>query len=193
MTTINNEFDLATLQKQVHYQLSDSRYQHCLRTSERAVQLAKLNHYDLQKAQIAGLVHDYAKERSDADFIAMIKQEKLDPELLNYGNAIWHGVVGAFFIKYELKITDEDILNSVRRHTTGDVRMTTLDKIVFMADYTEPKRDFTGVEQAREITNQDLDAGVAYQLQHTLEFLLQKHSQIYPLTIASYNQWVAQK
>ncbi|MCO6541705.1 MAG: bis(5'-nucleosyl)-tetraphosphatase (symmetrical) YqeK [Lactobacillus sp.] len=193
MNYTNSNFDFAELNQQVRAQLSDYRYQHCVRTSERAVQLAKLNNCNLDKAQIAGLVHDYAKERSDADFIAMIKQEKLDANLLNYGNAIWHGVVGAYFIKYELGIYDEDILNAVRRHTTGDIKMTTLDKIVFMADYTEPGRDFPEATEARQITDQDLDAGVRYQLEHTLEHLLQKRSQIYPLTIESYNEWVVNK
>lgn len=192
MKQTNSDY-LSGLQQQVKQHLSDYRYQHCLRTSERAVQLAQFNNYDTYKAQIAGLVHDYAKERSDEEFITMIKQEKLNAALLNYGNAIWHGIVGALFIKYELGIVDEDILNAVRRHTTGDVRMTTLDKIVFMADYTEPGRDFKEAEEARAITDRDLDAGVRYQLQHTLEHLLQQKRRIYPLTIASYNEWAVQK
>lgn len=192
MNQTNSDY-IYDLKLQVKQHLSDYRYQHCLRTSERAIQLAQLNNYDTYKAQIAGLVHDYAKERSDEEFITMIKQEKLDTKLLNYGNAIWHGIVGAFFIKYELGIFDEDILNAVRRHTTGDVQMTVLDKIVFMADYTESGRVFKEVKEARAITDHDLDAGVRYQLQHTLGQLLQQKRQIYPLTIDSYNEWVAQK
>ena len=191
MTNRIIDYSFDELKKRVHSKLSDHRYEHCVRTSQRAVELAKLNNYDTDKAAIAGLVHDYAKERSDKDFIAMIKQEKLDPDLLNYGNAIWHGVVGAYFIKYELGIYDEDILNSIRRHTTAAPRMTTLDKIVFMADYTEPARDFPGVDDARAMTDKNLDDGVAYQLEHTLEFLLKKKSKIYPKTIDSYNVWVA--
>lgn len=187
---LKETIDIAQIQQQMQKKLSDYRYQHCARTSERAKELAQMNHGDVEKAQIAGLIHDYAKERSDDEFRQMIYQEKLDPDLLNYSNAIWHGVVGAYFIKYELGIYDEDILNAVRRHTTAAEKMTLLDKIVYMADYTEPGRDFPGVEEARQITDTNLDAGVAYQIEHTLLSLIEKQRQIYPLTIASYNSWV---
>lgn len=187
---LKETIDIAQIQQQMQQKLSDYRYQHCVRTSQRAKELAQMNHGDVEKAQIAGLIHDYAKERSDDEFRQMIYQEKLDPDLLNYSNAIWHGVVGSYFIKYELGIYDEDILNAVRRHTTAAEKMTLLDKIVYMADYTEPGRDFPGVEEARQITDTNLDAGVAYQIEHTLLSLIEKQRQIYPLTIASYNAWV---
>ena len=81
---------------------------------------------------IAGPVHDYAKEKTDEQFIEKIKAKKLDSDLLNWGNFIWHGVVGAEFIKDELKITDEEILNAVRRHAGGSsLEMTTLDQDCF--------------------------------------------------------------
>ncbi|NVY96903.1 bis(5'-nucleosyl)-tetraphosphatase (symmetrical) YqeK [Lactobacillus sp. DCY120] len=189
---IDSASDRAWLQEQVQKKLSDYRYRHCVRTSQRAIELAQLHHADEVKAGVAGLVHDYAKECSDAEFIRIIQQEDLDPDLLNYGNAIWHGIVGAEIIKYDLGIYDEDILNAVRRHTTAAVHMTLLDKIVFMADYTESGRDFPEAATARKLTDQNLDAGVAYQIEHTLQHLLAKKQQIYPKTILSYNAWVVQ-
>lgn len=59
-----------------------------------------------------------------------ILDENLSKDLLNWNNFIWHGVVGAEIIKNELQIKNEEILNAVRRHTVGDVEMTTLDKII---------------------------------------------------------------
>ena len=111
-------------------------------------ELAKLNGVDPEQAMIAGFVHDYAKEKTDEQFIEKIKAKKLDSDLLNWGNFIWHGVVGAEFIKDELKITDEEILNAVRRHTVGAPEMTTLDQIVYVSDYVEPNRSFPDVEIA---------------------------------------------
>src|SRR5699024_11642344 len=55
--------------------------------------------------------------------------QHFDPDLLNYNRAIWHGIVGSYFIEKELKITDPEILTAIKRHTTADVEMTTLDKI----------------------------------------------------------------
>lgn len=114
----------------------------------------------------------------------------MSPELLNYGNAIWHGVVGAELLKDELGIWDEDILNAVRHHTTGAAIMSKLEQVIYMADYIEPARDFDGVQTARKITADDLGAGVAYQTKHTLQYLIANNKPVYPKTIETYNAWV---
>ena len=64
------------------------RFHHVLRVEQTAMELAKQNGVDVEKASIAGLCHDYAKQRPDQDFIDEIHQKGLDPDLLNYGNAI---------------------------------------------------------------------------------------------------------
>lgn len=172
--------------------LREKRFHHVLRVEQTAIELAKKNGVDVEKASIAGLCHDYAKQRPAEDFIAEIKKKGLDPDLLNYGNAIWHGVVGAELVKDELGIWDEDILNAVRHHTTGAPVMTKLEQVIYMADYIEPGRDFAGVDKAREITADDLGAGVAYQTKQTLEYLITRAKPVYPKTIETYNAWVPQ-
>lgn len=172
--------------------LKDKRFQHVLRVEETAIKLAEQYGVDVEKASIAGLCHDYAKQRPDEDFIAEIKKKGLNPLLLDYGNAIWHGVVGAELIKDELGIWDEDILNAVRHHTTGAPVMTKLEQVIYMADYIEPGRDFVGVKKARVITAANLQAGVAYQTKHTLAYLIENGKPVYPKTIDTYNAWVPQ-
>lgn len=172
--------------------LKDKRFQHVLRVEETAVKLAEQYGVDVEKASIAGLCHDYAKQRPDEDFIAEIKKKGLNPLLLDYGNAIWHGVVGAELIKDELGIWDEDILNAVRHHTTGAPVMTKLEQVIYMADYIEPGRDFVGVKKARVITAANLQAGVAYQTKHTLAYLIENGKPVYSKTIDTYNAWVPQ-
>ena len=172
--------------------LKNRRFQHVLRVEKTAIELAAQYGVDIEKASIAGLCHDYAKQRPDEDFIAEIKKKGLNPLLLDYGNAIWHGVVGAELIKDELGIWDEDILNAVRHHTTGAPVMTKLEQVIYMADYIEPGRDFTGVKKARVITAVNLQAGVAYQTKHTLAYLIENGKPVYPKTIDTYNAWVPQ-
>ena len=172
--------------------LKDKRFQHVLRVEETAIKLAEQYGVDVEKASIAGLCHDYAKQRPDEDFIAEIKKKGLNPLLLDYGNAIWHGVVGAELIKDELGIWDEDILNAVRHHTTGAPVMTKLEQVIYMADYIELGRDFAGVKKARVITAANLQAGVAYQTKHTLTYLIGNGKPVYPKTIDTYNAWVPQ-
>ena len=169
--------------------MTEDRFEHCIGVSKTAQKLAELNQYDEDKAALAGFIHDYAKQVSVEEYREVIKTNGFDQDLLNWNRSIWHGIVGTYFIQRDLKITDSEILTAVRRHTTADVEMTTLDKIVFMADYIEPGRSFPGVEEARKITYANLDKGVGYQLAHTLEFLIEKRDKIYPRTLDAYNVW----
>lgn len=180
----------AELMALVAAQLTDKRYQHCLRVEATARQLAAKNDVDVELAGIAGLLHDYAKQRSDKTFIKLIKTRGFDPNLVSYGNGVWHGYVGAELIKDELHIYNEAILNAVRLHTVGAPVMTKLEQIVFMADFIEPARDFPGADEARRLTEKSLAVGVRFQIQHTLDYLVQKGAPVYPQTLATYNAWV---
>lgn len=170
--------------------LSDYRYTHCLRVEKVCRGLAAEFNGDIQRAGLAGLLHDYAKERSDQEFIDVIKNKQMDPELLNYNNAVWHGIVGAEIIKDELGIYDEDVLNAVRRHTVGSTNMTQVDKCVFVGDFIEPERDFPGIDKARSYAKKSLDSAVAFELKHSLQHLVNKNREIYPETFVSYNYWI---
>ena len=175
----------------VKEQVSEKRFKHILGVEQAALELARANDYELEKASVAALVHDYAKERSDSEFKALIVQTGLEQDLLNWNNFIWHGVVGAEIIKKELKITDEEILNAVRRHTVGAKEMTMLDQIVYVADYIEPGRDFPGVDQARQLAAESLRAAVEFETKHTLLYLMNNNKTIYPAAILTYNAYVA--
>ncbi|MDK6809816.1 bis(5'-nucleosyl)-tetraphosphatase (symmetrical) YqeK [Ligilactobacillus agilis] len=173
--------------------VSEYRYKHILGVEQAARKLALRFNEDEELASIAALVHDYAKERSDADFKQVIMANGLDQDLLNWNNFIWHGVVGAEIIKAELNINDERVLNAVRKHTVGAAVMTPLDKIIYVADFIEAGRDFPGVELAQKLAEKDLDLAVAYETKHTLEYLLAQNKTIYPAAILTYNAYVAGK
>lgn len=181
------------LVSKVQAQMSEKRFRHVLGVEQAALQLAEKYGASMEKASIAALTHDYAKERKDAEFQETIRHDGLDPELLNWGNEIWHGIVGANLVQRELGITDEEILQAIRLHTTGAAEMTLLDKVIYVADYIEPGRSFPKVEEARKIAFEDLDMAVSYETKHTLSYLVKKEATIYPKTIETYNRWVAKK
>ncbi|HAP8962683.1 TPA: HD domain-containing protein [Enterococcus faecium] len=181
------------LMQKIQMRMSEQRFKHVLGVEETAVALAKKYGASPEKVSIAALTHDYAKERPDEEFKMVIVRDGFDPELLNYNNAIWHGLVGASFVERELGITDAEILHAIRVHTTGAAKMSLLDKIIYVADYIEPGRDFPGVQDARAIAWADLDEAVAFETKHTLAHLLAQEQQIYPKTIETYNYWVAKK
>ena len=156
------------LMQKIQMRMSEQRFKHVLGVEETAVALAKKYGASPEKASIAALTHDYAKERPDEEFKMVIVRDGFDPELLKY-------------------------LHAIRVHTTGAAKMSLLDKIIYVADYIEPGRDFPGVQDARAIAWADLDEAVAFETKHTLAHLLAQEQQIYPKTIETYNYWVAKK
>lgn len=177
--------------EKVRRKMSNKRFQHVLRVEDMSLILARKNNESLEKASIAALVHDYGKERPNEDYIELIKDQYLDANLLKYGNAIWHGLLGSYFIKKELQITDEEILQAVRVHTTGAAEMSRLDCILYVADYVEVGRQFSEVDKAREIAMNNLDEAVSFETEQTLLYLIQKKALVYPKTLETYNAWVA--
>lgn len=183
-------FEREELMQRVQMQMSERRFKHVLGVEEMAIALAAKYGASAEKASIAALTHDYAKERPDEEFKLIIERDGFDLELLDYSNAIWHGIVGASIVQRELGISDVEILEAIRIHTTGAAKMSLLDKIIYVADYIEPGRDFPGVQEARELAMRDLDAAVAFETQQTLLHLVKQGKQIYPKTIETYNRWV---
>lgn len=116
--------------------LSEERYMHSIGTMEKAIELAKLFNCDIEKAQIAGLLHDCAKCLSK-------------DELLQYSNCFeedektssktWHAPAGEVVAKEQFGITDKEILSSIRWHTIGKKDMTDFEKIIFLADKIEDR------------------------------------------------------
>lgn len=175
----------------VESQMSRKRFQHVLGVEQAAVSLAERYGVSVEAASIAALTHDYAKERSDKEMQELIINEKLDLAWLDYGSNIWHGPLGAILVERELTISNTDILNAIKHHTVGAENMTLLEQVIYVADYIEPGRKFPGVEQARVLAAENLQAAVRYETKQTLQHLIEQNNKIYPQTIATYNKWVA--
>lgn len=171
--------------------LSKRRLKHVLRVEQTALQLADQHNADKEKVSIAALSHDYAKERPDDEMRDLIISENLDLELLQYGSNIWHGPIGAVLMKNEYHLEDEEILEAINYHTIGSPKMSLVAKIIYVADFIEPKRSFKGIEAARDLADKDLDKAIGFISSHTIEHLLKRKNKIYPRAIETYNAWVA--
>ena len=170
--------------------LPEKRLKHCLGVEQTAIELAERFGVDREKAGLAGLLHDYAKKLSDEEFLALIDKYDLAPKLKDWGNNVWHGLVGVYKIREDLGLSDPEILRSIEIHTVGSAQMSDLDKVVYVADYIEPNRDFPGVEEAREIARISLNRAVAYETARTVEYLAHQGLPIYPQTLETYNACV---
>lgn len=167
--------------------LPERRYIHTIGVTDTAVMLAKRYGADERKAELAGIFHDYAKYRPKEEMENIIRRENMPQDLLLYDSELWHAPVGAYLVQKEVGISDEEILDAIRYHTTGRPGMTTLEKVVFLADYIEPNRAFPGVEEVRKAAENSLDEAIVLSLQNTIRFLLSKNQLIYPQTVETYN------
>ncbi|HFI0082512.1 TPA: bis(5'-nucleosyl)-tetraphosphatase (symmetrical) YqeK [Streptococcus suis] len=184
-------FDRQALLEKIRVAMKPARFQHVLGVEQAALALADRYGCDPKKASLAALLHDYAKEVEDQVFLDLIAKYDLDRDLLNWDNNIWHGVVGAYKIAEDFGLKDEEIFQAIQRHTVGAGQMTLLDKVLYVADYIEPNRDFPGVDEARCIARESLDKAVAYETAQTITYLAKKGIPIYPKTLETYNGYVA--
>jgi predicted HD superfamily hydrolase involved in NAD metabolism len=171
----------------VKEQITEKRYIHTLGVMDTAIHLAKQYHVDVQQAETAAIFHDYAKFRPIDEMKKVILEQHFDQRLLEYNPELWHAPVGAYLVEKEVGITDVDVLNAIRYHTSGRVGMTPLDKIIYLADYIEPGRKFPGVEEARSLAEKDLDEALIYSVRHTILFLMNRNQTVYPDTFEFYN------
>ena len=174
--------------------LSVKRYNHSIGVANTSAKLAGMFNGDIERAYLAGLLHDYARELSNSQLLELAMEHDLshdEVELLQPN--LLHGPVGAWLLQEQGIITDEQILNAIRWHTTGHPNMDQLSRIVYIADYIEPNRDFPGVDALRQIAHRDLDLGMLAGLDHTLNFLIQKGGFIHPWSVAVRNELIEER
>jgi len=156
--------------------LIEERYAHSLGVAETAKRLATLNGISEEKAEIAGLAHDVAKNLSKARMKEMMEENNIILSQVEEKNPnLWHSIIAPIEAKEKLGIEDEEILDAIRWHTTGKEDMSILTKIIYISDMIEPSRNFDSIEDIRKFTLEDLDKGVYYGLTHSIEFLLIKN------------------
>ncbi|MCI2790533.1 MULTISPECIES: bis(5'-nucleosyl)-tetraphosphatase (symmetrical) YqeK [Staphylococcus] len=171
--------------------LPDKRYQHSLRVADTAVKLARIYEGDVDKAEMAGILHDYCKYDDLGYMYQIVRQHDLDPNLLSFGGEILHGPVCAALMKSEYDITDDEILTAIAYHTTGRAQMTKTEKIVFIADYIEPERQIPGVEEIRDMAyNQgSLDHTIYEISKRTVLYLISNDITVFNTTIECLNYY----
>jgi len=185
---------LDQIKDKIKLNIKPSRYIHSENVMEAAKNLAGIYGANVDKAAIAGILHDCAKGRTAKELLSLCEKfdmhvdniEKRQPELL-------HGPVGAFIAEMDYGIKDEEILNAIRVHTTGKEDMNILEKIVFLADYIEPGRNFPGVCEIREWACKDIDRAIIIALDTTIKYVIAMGGLIHPDSIGARNYLLLQR
>lgn len=153
--------------------ISEKRFEHSLGVEYTAACMAMVHGADVEKARIAGILHDCAKgiptkeklEKARNHGIPINRSEKENPDLL-------HAKLGAYYAKTKYDVRDEEILDAIAYHTTGRPDMSLLDKIIFIADYIEPNRKMIrDMEIIRKEAFCDIDKCLIHILRNTIEYL----------------------
>lgn len=175
----------------IRTRLGDYRFRHSLCVAEEARRLALRYGADADKAYTAGLLHDIMKDTAPAAQLQVLADygEQLDA-VEQQSPTLWHARTGAVFLRYVLKLADEEILQAVRYHTTGRAGMSLLEQVLFVADFTSADRDYPDVDVMRRYADESLVAAMRYGVDYTIRELLGHGNAVHPDTVALYNDIV---
>ncbi|MBM6915637.1 bis(5'-nucleosyl)-tetraphosphatase (symmetrical) YqeK [Gemmiger formicilis] len=169
--------------------LSDKRYTHTLNVKKLAVKLAKQYGADPDKAALAALLHDIAKERPKAELLQILQ----DNAIIAKGAAqrpvpVWHGICAALLAQHRWGVQDEEVLSAIANHTAGKPGMTRLDKIIYLADMCSAERSYPEVDWLRALLARDLDRAMAVSLGQNILWMRQQNKPIDPVSLAAYDE-----
>ena len=183
--------ELTEMRKKLKKALTKERYEHTKGVMYTAAALAMAYEYDIQRAMIAGLLHDCCKCMSPEENISICDEHHVLLTQVEYDNpALIHAKAGSVYAQTNYGINDPEILHAIRVHTTGEPDMTLLDKILFVSDYIEPGRDkAANLTEIRRLAFSDINQCVAKILYDTLHFLNQKKGVIDPQTSITYEYY----
>ncbi len=176
------------LRKKLKSKLSDSRYEHSLSVSFTCICLAMRYGYPLDKAELAGLLHDCAKCYDDKEILKYCEKHNIPvSEMERKVPAVLHAKYGAWLAKKNYGIEDSEILNAIACHTTGKPNMQILDKILYVADYIEARRYKAGnLPTMRKLAFENLDEALYQIMKGTLDYLTDRGGRIDPMTAEAF-------
>lgn len=136
-----------------------------------AIQLAKQFSIDESNASIASLLHDATKTESYEKTLFRIERTFGKDELSKWPQSAYHALSAVDFAIHECEVTNPDILNAIKYHTTGRKEMSLLEKIIFISDYFEPSRVYD-TSNIRTLLAQDIDLAL-YEVMITKKYFFE--------------------
>lgn len=182
------DYPFRKMEKKLSRYLDEDRFHHTLGVMYTCASLAMVYGYDIKDAQCAGLLHDSAKCIPNKKKLKICHQQKIEITDFEKNHPfLLHAKLGAYIAKAKYGVTDENILSSIRFHTTGKPDMNLLEKIVYIADYIEPARyKAPRLEEIRKLAFIDLDECLYEILKDSVGYLEEDPSNMDVMTIKAY-------
>jgi len=149
----------------------EERYLHSLSVGKKAREIVQRFGFpiDLEKIEIAGILHDYAKFEPYSKFVEIVNKYNLDKAILNEPIKILHALLGSYIVKEEVGITDEQILNAITYHATGSLDMDRFAEVIFVADVAEDLRKGEGFKRVKELALTDFNKAILEKITFNLQ------------------------
>ncbi len=179
------------LKNELEKEMDESRFEHTIGVMYICAALAMRYGFDLERAMLAGLMHDCAKCMPNAKKLKTAEKNHLEiTELERRNPFMLHAKLGAFIARKKYDIEDQEVLDAIRWHTTGRPGMSLLEKIVYVADYIEPKRDKApNLSQIRQLAFEDLNLALLRILEETVDYLDQSDDETDDITRQTYEYY----
>ena len=182
---------ITKIRRKLIAELDKERYEHTLGVMYTAASMAMCHGADVEQALLAGLLHDCAKCIPGENKIKMCEKYHLNVSEVERENpSLLHAKLGAYLAAKKYHVRDRDILNAIASHTTGRPDMSTLEKIIYIADYMEPGRDeLPNMAEVRRLAFHDLDGCLYRILKDSLAYLKTRDMTIDPMTEKTYGYY----
>lgn len=186
-----NHPDIRKIRRAMEKNLDEKRYEHTLGVAYTACSLAMKYGEDINKAELAGLLHDCAKCLDHEKRISICNKHHISISDIERRNpSLLHAKVGSFIAMETYKVKDLDVINAILNHNTGRPGMSLLEKIIYVADYIEPNRkQIANLDKVRHLAFENLDQALLLILKDTLVYLNTCGWEIDPMTQKTYEYY----
>ncbi len=180
--------EFAQYEEEVKRHLTPKRFYHCQCVAREAAELAQRYGADVEKARLAGILHDIMKDTPPEEQLKILRDSGIIlTKTQQFNKKLWHALSGAAYLQHVLGVKDPELLEAVACHTSGKKDMNLLDKVLFVADYISADRDYPGVEEMRQTARRSLEETMVEGILFTVDELMQGGLPVAPESIEAYN------
>ncbi len=174
---------------EVKKHLTEKRFLHSQCVADCAAKLAQRYGADVEKARLAGILHDVMKDTPPEEQLKIIEKFGIIlTEAERRNTKLWHAVSGAAYCEHVLGVKEREIIDAIACHTGGKSHMTVFEKVLFVADYISTDRDYPGVEELRQLAEKSLEAVIVEGITFTVTERMEQRLTMEPRSIEAYNE-----
>lgn len=175
-------------EQEVQRHLTEKRFYHSQCVAQEATRLAQQYGADVEKARLAGILHDIMKDTPPEQQLKILQDSGiLLTKTQRHNRKLWHALAGAAYLQQTLQVKDGDIVEAVRCHTSGKKDMSLLEKVLFVADYISADREYPGVERMRQAAYRSLEEAIVEGVLFTVQELMGQRLPVAAESVEAYN------